>query len=1048
MSNQRRYNDEDNAVSPVIATILMVAITVVLAGTLYVWAAGLAESNTDGTLSLYTFDAKEAPSIPTEATDDNLAIITMSQGQDTTWAVLTVKLSINGAASTTCAVPGQTGGSCVIVDSSNEANMWSVGEDVTVQENGADLCSDSNCEMTFSITNVRTGQSLAKTSTGTVSNPIPDSPATTPVDPVDDSTDDPQEPVEGDDSSTDDSTDESSDVCTVDSECMAGGYCMNGACVYDDQDMDGVSDQQDNCPQNANGNQADSDQDGIGDSCDSTPFGPMTTYYLDADGDTYGDASQTTEAYDQPSNYVTNANDCNDQDPALNVLNSQGACAPEPTTNTYYLDADGDTYGDATQTTQATSQPLGYVTNANDCNDQDPSLNLLNSQGACAPEPTTSTYYLDADGDTYGDATQTTQATSQPSGYVTNADDCDDSNPNLNLLNSEGNCALEPTYTTVGLQQNSGVNIIGGNYVFNDGVTYDSYLQYGLGSGTFVLTGIPTNHPFAILNDGISTIAYTGDANTQSTDVVDGVTYDFYYGDVTITVTGDFGTVSVYCPYHGYMGGENLLVYDSQYAIQDTTPPTITILGDNPSNVEVGSTFSDPGVTVYDQDGSNTYTTTGTVDTSILGTYVISYSAVDNSGNQATATRTVNVVDTTTPVITLIGDSQVTIEVGSTYTDAGATATDNYDGDLSPQIVVTNNVDVNTVGSYTVTYSVSDSSNNAATVVTRTVNVVDLTAPTITILGDNPATIEASSSYTDAGATATDNYNNDVTSDITVTSTVDTNIIGSYTVTYTVSDTAGNQATAVRTVIVEDSTLPSITLIGPNTVTVEAGSSYSDAGATATDSYDGDLTSSIATNNNVDINTVGSYTVTYTVSDSSGNTATASRTVNVVDTTAPVITISGANPLDVDLGTTYNDAGASATDANDGDLTSSITVSSNVDTNTVGTYTVTYTVSDAAGNQATETRTVNVVDNNNPTTHYIDIQGYAFSPSSITINVGDTIVWTNYDSASHTVTSNDGTFDSGSIANGNTFSFTFTSAGTFDYYCAPHPGMTGSVTVQ
>lgn len=991
MSNQYRTNDEDNAVSPVIATILMVAITVVLAGTLYVWAAGLAESNTDGTLSLYTFDAKEAPSLPTEATDDNLAIITMSQGQDTTWAVLSVKLSINGAASTTCAVPGQSDGSCVVVDSSNEANIWSVGEDVTVLENGADLCSDSNCEMTFSITNVRTGQSLAKTSTGTASNPVSDSPATTPVDPVDDSNNDPQEPVEGDDSSTDDSTDESSDVCNVDSECMAGGYCMNGACVYDDQDMDGVSDQQDNCPQNANGNQADSDQDGIGDSCDSTPFGPMTTYYLDADGDTYGDASQTTEAYNQPSGYVTDANDCNDQDPALNVLNSQGVCAPEPTTNTYYLDADGDTYGDATQTTQATSQP---------------------------------------------------------SGYVTNADDCDDTNPNLNLLNSEGICAVEPSYTTVGLQQNSGVNIIGGNYVFNGGSTYDSYLQYGLGSGTFVLTGIPANHPFAILNDGISTIAYTGDANTQSTDVVNGVTYDFYYGDVTITVTGDFGTVSVYCPYHGYMGGEDLLVYDSQFAIQDTTPPTITILGDNPSNVEVGSTFSDPGVTVYDQDGSSTYTTTGTVDTNVLGTYALTYTATDNSGNQATATRTVNVVDTTTPVITLIGDSQVNVEVGSTYTDAGATATDNYDGDLSSQIVVVNNVNVNTVGSYTVTYSVSDSSNNAATAVTRTVNVVDQTAPTITILGDNPATIEAGSSYTDAGATATDNYNNDVTADITVTSTVDTNTIGSYTVTYSVSDASGNQATAVRSVIVEDSTPPSITLLGSTPVSVEAGSSYSDAGATATDSYDGDLTSSIATNNNVDSNTVGSYTVTYTVSDSSGNTATASRTVNVVDTTAPVITISGANPVNVDLGTTYNDAGASATDANDGDLTSSITVSSNVDTNTVGTYTVTYTVSDAAGNQATETRTVNVVDNNNPTTHYIDIQGYAFSPSSITINVGDTIVWTNYDSASHTVTSNDGTFDSGSITNGNTFSFTFTSAGTFDYYCAPHPSMTGSVTVQ
>ncbi len=766
---------------------------------------------------------------------------------------------------------------------------------------------------------------------------------------------------------------------------------MNGECVYNDQDRDGITDSQDNCPQNANANQADSDQDGVGDGCDSTPFGPMTTYYRDADGDTYGDAGQTTDAYSQPTGYVTNADDCNDQDSSINALNSQGACAPEPATNTYYRDADGDTYGDATQTTQATSQPVGYVTNA---------------------------------------------------------DDCDDTNSNLNLLNSEGNCAPEPTYTVVGLDQTSGVNIIGGNYVFNDGVTYDSYLQYGLGTGTFVLTGIPTNHPFAILNDGVSTITYSGDANTQSTDVVNGVTYDFYYGDVTITVTGDFGTLSVYCPYHGYMGGENIFVYDSQYAIQDTTPPTVTILGDNPATVEVGSTFNDPGATVYDQDGTSTYTTTGTVDTNLVGTYTLTYTAVDNSGNQATATRTVSVVDTTAPVITLLGSSQVNVEVGSIYTDAGATATDNYDGDLTSQLVVVNNVDVNTLGSYTVTYGVSDSSSNAASVVTRTVNVIDQTAPTITILGDNPVTIEAGSTYTDAGATATDNYNNDVTADITTASTVDSNTIGSYTVTYTVNDASGNQATAVRTVIVEDSTPPTITLIGSNPASVEVGNSYSDAGATATDAYDGDITSSITTTSNVNINTVGSYTVTYTVTDSSSNSATTTRTVNVVDTTAPVITLSGANPVDVDLGTTYNDAGATATDANDGDLTASITVSSNVDTNTVGTYTVTYTVSDAAGNQATETRTVNVVDNNNPTTHYIDIQGFAYSPSSITINVGDTIVWTNYDSASHTVTSNDGTFDSGGISTGSTFSFTFTNAGTFNYFCSPHPNMTGSVTVQ
>ena len=990
MSKLSRFDDGDDAVSPVIATILMVAITVVLAGTLYVWAAGLAESNTDGSLSLYAFDAKEAPGTPSEATDDNLAIITMSQGQDITWAVLSVKLSINGAASTTCAVPGQSGGSCIVVDSSDEANIWSVGEDVTVLENGVDMCSDANCEMSFAITNLRTGQSLAKTTTGVGSNPISDNTDTTPTDPIDDTTQEPQEPVEDDDSTTDDSTGDDSaggdsGACTASSECMAGGYCYNGQCVYDDQDMDGVSDQQDNCPQNANANQADSDQDGTGDACDSTPYGPMTTYYRDADGDTYGDASQTTNAYTQPAGYVTNSNDCNDNDNTLGDITNDADC-------------DG-------------------VITPNDCDDGDNTLGDIQNDADC-------------------------------DGVVT-AEDCNDTNPSLSQLNSEGNCAPEPSYTVVGLDQTSGVNIVGGNYVFNDGVTYDPNLQYGLGTGTFVLTGIPTNHPFAILNDGVSTITYAGDANTQSTDVVNGVTYDFYYGDVTITVTGDFGTLSVYCPYHGYMGGENIFVYDSQYAVVDTTPPTITVLGDNPLTVEVGAAFNDPGVTVYDQDGSSTYTTTGTVDTNVLGAYTLTYTAVDNSGNQATVSRTVNVVDTTAPVITLVGDSQVNLEVGSTYTEAGATASDNYDGDISSQIVVVNNVDVNTLGSYTVTYSVSDSSSNAASDVIRTVNVVDQTAPTITILGDNPVTIEAGSTYTDAGATATDNYNNDVSADITAASTVDSNTIGSYTVTYTVSDASGNQATAVRTVIVEDSTPPTIALIGSNPVTVEAGSTYTDAGATATDSYYGDLTSSITTTSDVDTNTVGTYTVTYTVSDSSANSATASRTVNVVDTTAPVITITGANPVDVDLGATYSDAGATATDVHDGDLTSSITVSSNVDTNTAGTYTVTYTVSDAAGNQATETRTVNVIDNsNNPTTHYIDIQGYAFSPSSITINVGDTIVWTNYDSASHTVTSNDGTFDSGGISTGNTFSFTFTSAGTFNYYCSPHPNMTGSVTVQ
>jgi hypothetical protein len=79
--------------------------------------------------------------------------------------------------------------------------------------------------------------------------------------------------------------------------------------------------------------------------------------------------------------------------------------------------------------------------------------------------------------------------------------------------------------------------------------------------------------------------------------------------------------------------------------------------------------------------------------------------------------------DVTPPTITLKGDATVTLTVGDTYTDAGATATDALDGDLTAKIVTTNPVNTAQVGSYTVTYNVKDSSGNAASPVTRTVTV-------------------------------------------------------------------------------------------------------------------------------------------------------------------------------------------------------------------------------------------------------------------------------------------------------------------------------------
>ena len=328
-----------------------------------------------------------------------------------------------------------------------------------------------------------------------------------------------------------------------------------------------------------------------------------------------------------------------------------------------------------------------------------------------------------------------------------------------------------------------------------------------------------------------------------------------------------------------------------------------------------------------------------------------------------------SVTDTTAPVITLVGDAQITVEVGSTYTDLGATASDNYDGDITADIVTVNNVDTSVIGSYTVTYNVTDSSGNDATEVTRTVSVTDTTAPVITLVGDTQITVEVGSTYTDLGATASDNYDGVITADIVTVNNVDTSVIGSYTVTYNVTDSSGNAASEVtRTVNVTDTTVPVITLVGDAEITVEVGSTYTDLGATASDNYDGDITADIVTVNNVDTSVIGTYTVTYNVTDSSGNDATeVTRTVNVVDTTIPVITLVGDAEITVEVGTTYTDLGATASDNYDGDITADIVTVNNVDVNTAGQYIITYNVSDAAGNDATEvTRTVNVTDTTAP----------------------------------------------------------------------------------
>ena len=346
--------------------------------------------------------------------------------------------------------------------------------------------------------------------------------------------------------------------------------------------------------------------------------------------------------------------------------------------------------------------------------------------------------------------------------------------------------------------------------------------------------------------------------------------------------------------------------------VNDGDLPVITLNGDSVvyieqvANAADANYVSDSAVVMDPSQGDITENVviTSDLDQTLPGVYFEVYNAKDASGNEAVeVTRLIYVVsDQTAPEITVNGSTDVTIEVGTTWNDLGASALDNKEGVLTDAIVTTGIVNENVLGDYTITYSVKDNQGNASSA-TRIVRVVDTQLPVIENASADKSgacwTVEVQLQNIFADITnATDNYNS-IGNGLTFTASpaapqggaaVDTRFQGTTTVTYTATDESGNVTTQCVDYVVRDYIAPVINLRTLDVINHRVNTPYTPVPATASDNLYNNTQISLTGSSNVDAYTLGTYQDTYTAIDAAGNASTAVRTVNVIDDLKPTIT--------------------------------------------------------------------------------------------------------------------------------------------------------------
>jgi len=365
-----------------------------------------------------------------------------------------------------------------------------------------------------------------------------------------------------------------------------------------------------------------------------------------------------------------------------------------------------------------------------------------------------------------------------------------------------------------------------------------------------------------------------------------------------------------------------------------------------------------------------------------LGSTLIAWTATDNHDNITTAYQTITVVDTTSPII--ISPQDITSEATDptmNYIELGELVSSDSVGIES---IINDKPITFPLGSTTVTWTVTDTSGNISQA-TQVVTLVDTTLPEIFAPTDIVAEATGlSSTMVELGeATA-----HDIMGIASVTEHPSRFfVLGETTITWTAIDTSGNSASATQTVTIADTTSPSIT--APGSITMEATSSDSNI-ITLGNPVSSDLVDNPSISNNApNLFPLGETIVTWTATDTSGNSASATQTVTIVDTTYPELIM----PEDIMIGAFSLEKQVEIGEAQANDLAGSILTITNNAPNSfpLGDTVVTWNVSDEFGNSASSQQVISVQPCGKSLSYYNQIFGTAAADTIIGTDVADLI---------------------------------------------------------